>query len=40
MYFAGVPAHDQDSVPVVELMLVGTTVIVTAWPVLVLVAAP
>ena len=40
MYFAGVPAHDQDMVPLAVLMLVGTTVRVTAAPVLVDVAAP
>ena len=40
MYFAGEPAQDQDKVPVLVLTLVGTTVIVTAWPVLVPVASP
>ena len=40
MYFAGEPAQDHDKVPVLVLTLVGTTVIVTAWPVLVPVASP
>ena len=40
MYLAGEPEHDQDIVPVEVLTLVGVTVMVTAAPVLVLVASP
>ena len=40
MYFPGVPMQDQDKVPLVVLMLVATTVIVTACPVLVLAVDP